>query len=54
VKWATTRNDIDEAAFLPPEVIPRPGIEYFDGYDWDFALHTKLKVRMWLKEQLGR
>jgi len=54
VKWATTRNDIDEASFLPPEVIPKPGVEYFDGYDWDFALNTKLKVRTWLKEELAR
>ena len=48
---ATTRNDVDES-FLPAEVIPRPGIKYFDTYDWEFTNTTKDKVRTHLKKLL--
>jgi iron(III) transport system substrate-binding protein len=51
---ATTRNDIDEQAFLPPEVIPKPGVEYFDTFDWDFTLTKKEEVRLKMKEILHR
>ena len=51
---APTRNDIDEASFLPPEIIPRPGVQYFDGYDWTFTMTTKEEVRLRLKEMMGR
>jgi ABC-type Fe3+ transport system substrate-binding protein len=54
VKWSPTRNDIDEPSFLPPQVIPKPGVEYFDGYDWEFSNTTKTKVRLWMKDLLGR
>jgi iron(III) transport system substrate-binding protein len=49
-----TRNDIDEASFLPPEVIPKPGVKYFDSYEWEFTVTTKEKVRLWMKDLLGR
>jgi ABC-type Fe3+ transport system substrate-binding protein len=42
---AVTRNDIDEAAFLPKQRIPVPGVKYFDTYDWEFSVKTKRKVR---------
>jgi iron(III) transport system substrate-binding protein len=48
---ATTRNDVDES-FLPAEVIPRPGVKYFDTYDWEFTNTTKEKVRTHLKKLL--
>jgi len=48
---ATTRNDVDES-FLPVEVIPRPGVKYFDTYDWEFTNTTKEKVRLLLKNLL--
>ncbi len=51
---APTRNDIDAASFLSPEDIPRPGVEYFDTYDWTFTMTTKEEVRLWMKELLGR
>jgi iron(III) transport system substrate-binding protein len=54
VKWSPTRNDIDEPSFLPASVIPKPGVEYFDGYDWVFSNTTKTKVRLWMKDLLGR
>jgi iron(III) transport system substrate-binding protein len=45
-----TRNDTDEASFLPAEIIPRPGVSYFDTYDWQFTLSTKEQVRLRMKE----
>ena len=50
---ATTRNDVDES-FLPPSVIPRPSVQYFDAYDWDFTLTKKESVRLWLKDLMKR
>jgi iron(III) transport system substrate-binding protein len=49
---APTRNDIDES-FLLPEVIPQPGVKYFDTYDWEFTVTTKETVRLRMKELLG-
>jgi iron(III) transport system substrate-binding protein len=49
-----TRNDIDELSFLPAEIIPRPGVEYFDTYDWDFTVSKKEEVRLRMKELLAR
>lgn len=46
-----TRNDIDES-FLPPEIIPREGVKYFDTYDWEFTVTKKEKVRERMKELL--
>jgi iron(III) transport system substrate-binding protein len=45
------RNDIDES-FLDPEIIPKPGVKYFDSNDWDFTTTTKEKVRQRIKELL--
>jgi iron(III) transport system substrate-binding protein len=44
------RNDIDEASFLPPELIPRPGVAYFDTFDWQFTVTKKEEVRLRMKE----
>jgi iron(III) transport system substrate-binding protein len=46
------RNDIDELSFLPAEMIPRPGVDYFDTYDWQFTVTTKEEVRLRMKELL--
>ena len=48
-----TRNDVDES-YLSPEVIPKPGVKYFDSYEWEFTVTTKEKVRLWMKDLLGR
>jgi len=50
---ATLRTDVDES-FLLADVIPRPGINYFDTYDWEWTVSGKEKVRLRLKEILGR
>jgi hypothetical protein len=47
---APTRNDIGEGAFLPPEIIPQPGIQYFDTYEWEFTVTKKEEIRARMKE----
>ena len=49
----SARNDSDESVFMP-QVIPRPGTEYFDPSSWEFPVTTKEKVRLRLKELLRR
>jgi iron(III) transport system substrate-binding protein len=49
-----TRNDIDEASFLNPEMIAKSGVDYFDSYNWEFVLNTKEKIRLRVKEMLGK
>jgi iron(III) transport system substrate-binding protein len=46
------RNDID-VSHLPPEIIPKEGVQYFDTYDWDFTVTQKEKVRARIKEILA-
>ena len=48
---APTRNDIDES-FLPPEIIPRAGVNYFDTFEWNFTVTTKEEIRLRMKELL--
>jgi hypothetical protein len=48
---APARSDIDES-FLPPEIIPREGMQYFDTYDWEFTVTKKEKVRQHMRELL--
>ncbi len=49
---APTRTDIDALAFLPPESVPKPGVQYFDTYEWEFTLSTKEKIRARMGELL--
>ena len=49
-----TRNDIDELSFLDPEMIAKSGVDYFDSYNWDFVMNTKEKIRLRIKEMLGK
>ncbi len=32
----TVRTDVDNS-WAPPYTIPKPGIKYLDGYDWDYV-----------------
>jgi iron(III) transport system substrate-binding protein len=48
---ASTRNDIDES-FLPGEATPRPGVSYFDSYEWNFTVKEREKIRLRMKELL--
>ena len=50
---ASLRTDLDESS-ISAEELPRPGVNYFDTYDWQFTVSEKEKVRLRLKEILGR
>jgi iron(III) transport system substrate-binding protein len=50
---ATLRTDIDES-FIPSEQLLKPGINYFDTFDWEFTVSGKEKARLKIKEFLGR
>jgi ABC-type Fe3+ transport system substrate-binding protein len=47
---APTRSDIDAARYLPAELIPKPGVNYIDTFEWNFTITTKEKVRLWMKD----
>lgn len=50
---AALRTDSDES-FIPPEQVPKPGVNYFDTFDWEFTVSGKEKIRLRMKEILGR
>jgi ABC-type Fe3+ transport system substrate-binding protein len=50
---ATLRTDADES-FIPPEIIPKRAVKYFDTFDWEFTVNGKEKARLRMKEILGR
>jgi iron(III) transport system substrate-binding protein len=45
-----TRTDIDASKFLPADEIPKPGINYFDTYGWEFTVTTKENIRARMKQ----
>jgi iron(III) transport system substrate-binding protein len=45
------RNDVDESVYIP-QIIPRPGVAYFDPSSWDFTVTKKEQIRLGLKELL--
>ncbi len=49
---APTRNDIDATTYLPVEMIPEPGIDYFDVHDWVQGVTARQKVRGIMVEML--
>jgi iron(III) transport system substrate-binding protein len=51
---APTRNDINAESYLPAAMIPKEGVDYFDSYNWEFVLNTKEKIRLRMKELMGR
>jgi iron(III) transport system substrate-binding protein len=51
LKMVPTRNDVDES-FVPPEVIPKPGTNYFDVYDYNFTVTIKEEARRRVKDIL--
>ncbi len=44
------RTDIDASSFMPPEVIPKPGVNYFDPYLYDLPVTTKEEAWRSLKD----
>jgi iron(III) transport system substrate-binding protein len=54
LKMVPARSDIDAASFMPPEVIPQPGVKYFDVFDYDFTITGKEEIRLRVKDILRR
>jgi iron(III) transport system substrate-binding protein len=50
---AALRTDTDES-FISAEEKPKDGMKYFDTYEWQFTVTEKEKIRLRLKELLGR
>jgi hypothetical protein len=49
---APTRNDIDALSFLPAELIPQGGGDYFDMHDWNTGVIARQKVRGLMQDLL--
>jgi iron(III) transport system substrate-binding protein len=49
---APTRIDIDASQWLPKEMIPEVGVDYFDMHDWNLAVTARQKVRLIMLELL--
>jgi iron(III) transport system substrate-binding protein len=54
LKMVPARTDIDAASFMPPEVIPKPGVKYFDVYDYHFTTVTNAESRRRMREILRK
>jgi hypothetical protein len=54
LKMVPARTDVDSASFMPPEVIPKPGVNYFDVYDYEFTVVKNAESRRRMKEIMGR
>ena len=50
LKMVPARTDIDAASFMPPEVIPEPGVNYFDVYDYKFTTETNAESRRRMRD----
>jgi iron(III) transport system substrate-binding protein len=54
LKMVPARSDIDAASFMPPEVIPKPDVKYFDVFDYNFTVTGKEEIRLRVKDMLRR
>lgn len=43
-KQVPVRTDID-LSFLPAQMVPKPGVNYIDAYDYDFLVNQRLPIR---------
>jgi ABC-type Fe3+ transport system substrate-binding protein len=50
LQMVPARSDIEAHEFLPADIIPKPGVNYFDTYDWNFTVTTKGDVRRRMRE----
>ena len=50
LKMVPARTDIDAASFMPPDVIPKPGVKYFDVYDYHFTTVTNAESRLRMRD----
>jgi iron(III) transport system substrate-binding protein len=54
LKMVPARSDIDSASFMPAEIIPKPGVKYFDVFDYNFTVNGKEEIRLRAKDLLRR
>jgi iron(III) transport system substrate-binding protein len=54
LKMVPARSDIDAASFMPPEVIPKSDVKYFDVFDYNFTVTGKEEIRLRVKDMLRR
>ena len=50
LQMVPARTDIDVEKMFPAAIIPKPGVNYFDTYDWNFTVTTKGDVRRRMRE----
>jgi hypothetical protein len=44
------RSDTNDS--FPPEIVPKPGVNYFDVYDYKFTVTTNEEARRRVKDML--
>jgi iron(III) transport system substrate-binding protein len=49
----SVRTDVDNS-WLTEDIVPKPGLDYFDTYDWDYTLHGYPKANAAIKQILGQ
>ena len=54
LKMVPARADVDAASFMPPEVIPKPGVNYYDIYSYEFTTVTNAQSRRRMREILQK
>lgn len=52
-KTASVRTDVDNS-WLTEDIVPKPGLEYFDTYDWDYTTTGYPKANKAVKQLLGQ
>jgi iron(III) transport system substrate-binding protein len=40
-RTVSVRTDVDNSKWAAPYAIPKPGVEYFDSYDYDFTVNSR-------------
>lgn len=51
-KTVSIRTDVDNS-WLTEDIVPKPGLDYFDTYAWDYTLNGYPKANKAIKELLG-
>jgi len=41
---APVRTDVDASAWVPPHLIPKPGTEYFDTFEYKYVMEKRQPI----------
>ncbi len=52
-RTVSVRKDVDSSAFADPAIIPKPGVNYFDVYNWDYVQGGWSKANGQVKNIIG-